>query len=113
MKKLLASIGAVIIAAIAFIHGAPAAPGGLQPVTLAWDPNSEPDLAGYRIYYGTTELTNVANCGNVTQFPMKLGRGVWTFYATAYNTSGLESEPSNMVSWTNNTPGAPKLLRIR
>jgi len=22
-------------------------------LTLAWDPNAEPDLAGYKVYYGT------------------------------------------------------------
>jgi hypothetical protein len=36
-----------------FNEGVPRSPTGAE-VTLAWDANSEPDLKGYRIYYGET-----------------------------------------------------------
>ena len=72
-------------------------------VSFAWDANSEPDLAGYRMYYGTNNLFNtVTNCGNVTDAKISdLVPGyTYAFFITAYNTSGLESEPSNIVVYT-------------
>jgi hypothetical protein len=71
-------------------------------VTLAWDPNSEPDVAGYRLYYGTNGFGTVVNCGNVTNYSISdlLPGHTYSFYATCYNTSGLESEPSNVVEYT-------------
>src|SRR5439155_23215763 len=39
-------------------------------VTLAWDPNTEPDLAGYKVYVGTTSgvYSTPINVGNVTTY---------------------------------------------
>ena len=39
-----------------------------QSVTVAWDRNSETNIAGYRLYYGTVTrvYTNVVNAGNAT-----------------------------------------------
>ena len=39
-------------------------------LTLAWDPNAEPDLAGYKVYYGTESgmYGFVLDVGNVTQY---------------------------------------------
>ncbi len=81
-----------------------AAPGlRAAQVTLAWDPNSEPDVAGYRLYYGSAggEFGTVINTGNVTNFTAAdLAPGsTYAFYVTCYNTSGLESEPSNVVEY--------------
>jgi hypothetical protein len=36
-----------------FDAGPPTAPTGGPTVTLGWDPNTEPDLADYKIYHGT------------------------------------------------------------
>lgn len=38
--------------------------------TLSWDPNSESDLAGYNVYYGTSSRSYVwnANVGNETSY---------------------------------------------
>ena len=73
-------------------------------VTLAWDPNTEPDIAGYRLYYGTPagNFTTVVNTGNTTNTTVEgLQPGAtYAFYVTCYNTSGLESEPSNVVTYT-------------
>ena len=30
-----------------------AAAGDAAQVTVGWDPNTEPDIAGYKVYYGT------------------------------------------------------------
>ncbi len=73
-------------------------------VTLAWDPNSEPDVAGYRLYYGTPagNFGTVVNTGNVTNYTVSdlQQTATYGFYVTCYNTSGLESEPSNVVEYT-------------
>jgi uncharacterized protein (TIGR02597 family) len=71
-------------------------------VTLAWDPNSEPDIAGYRIYYGVLGLSfHRIDVGNVTSYSIKtLTHGFsYRFHVTAYNTQGLESVPSPEVQY--------------
>ena len=78
--------------------------GHCAQVTLIWDPNSEPDLAGYDIYYGTASGNYQwkSDVGNVTTYTQSgLDIGV-TYYlaATAHNTQGLESGFSNEVVYT-------------
>lgn len=75
-----------------------------ETVTLAWDPNTETDLAGYRLHYGTASrsYTQRVDAGNVTQytFPNLLAGQTYYFAATAYNTAGNESGYSAEVSHT-------------
>ena len=72
-------------------------------VALSWDPNSEPDLAGYRIHYGTAatpydKLVDVTTTGATIS---NLVNGVtYTFAVTAYNASGNESAYSEPLSYT-------------
>ena len=65
-------------------------------VRFTWRPNSEPDLAGYRIYVGTVPgvYANFVDAGRATTFELpNLVRGMtYYFTLTAYNTSGLESD---------------------
>lgn len=74
----------------------------LFATTLAWDANTEPELAGYRIYYGTAPRTYGApiDVGNVTTYKVQgLTRGQrYYFAATAYDAVGNESGFSNEVS---------------
>ena len=78
--------------------------GESAQITLEWDPNSEPDLAGYKLYYGTASgnYTNAIDVGNqVTYTVTGLNPGVTYYFAvTAYNTSGFESDYSNEVVYT-------------
>jgi hypothetical protein len=71
-------------------------------ITLAWDQNSEPDIAGYRIYYGqeSRSYTNVVDVGNYTSCVIADLEDGETYYfaATAYNTEGYESGYSNEIS---------------
>jgi fibronectin type 3 domain-containing protein len=66
---------------------------------LTWDPNSEPDLAGYRVYAGSASGSYGAplDVGKVTSFNvMNLQAGKTYYFAVrAYNTSGTESGYSN------------------
>jgi hypothetical protein len=81
-----------------------AAAWGQQSVTLAWDPNQEPDLGGYIVYYGPRSrvYTNAINVGNVTTNTVSglEETGTYYFAVTAYNTNGLESDFSDEVSWS-------------
>ena len=75
-----------------------------QSVTLAWDPNPEPDVNAYSIYYGNASrnypyATNVGNVTTATVYGLKEGTN-WFFAVTAMNTSGLESDFSNEVTNT-------------
>lgn len=73
-----------------------------EQVTLAWDPNTEADLAGYRIHLGTASeaYNTVIDVGNQTNFTVtNLNRGTTYFFSvTAYNTQGYESDYSNEVN---------------
>ncbi|UCG66877.1 MAG: fibronectin type III domain-containing protein [Deltaproteobacteria bacterium] len=93
------------------------APTYAVDVTLEWDANTEPDLAGYNVYYktgssgppyngtGAIQGNSPIDVGNVTQFTLTgLADGVTYFFVvTAYNTGDLESGYSNEVS----TSGEP------
>jgi hypothetical protein len=86
-----------------------------QSVTLAWNANSEPDIAGYKIYYrsadgGTPEVIDV---GNTTTFSVSIpGSGTTYFRVTAYNNASLESQPSPEVSYTTGDVGDTSLLTV-
>lgn len=101
-------------------------------LVFAWDPNPEPDIAGYKLYMGLASGVYFTNwsAGNMTGIVVRvqgytnaiptnyshlvvaeLGTNQWPaektyFAATAFNTSGLESDFSNELIWTN-TPATP------
>jgi hypothetical protein len=75
--------------------------GAVTQATLEWAPNSEPDLAGYKLHYGLTSRSygttiDVGKHTTYTLINLSVGE---TYYiaATAYNTSGQESGYSNEV----------------
>lgn len=74
----------------------------LDKVTVAWDPNPENDIAGYNTYLGFvgTAVTNKLTTTNTEQpvINMALDTNYW-FYVTAFNTSGLESDPSIVLTY--------------
>src|SRR5207344_2288550 len=71
-------------------------------LTLAWNPNPEPDIAGYKIEFGNQPGVhpNVIDVGNQTSWQLGgLTDGLPYYIAVrAYNTSGLLSLPSVEVS---------------
>jgi hypothetical protein len=76
-------------------------------LTVAWDPNNEPDLKGYRVYCGTASRSygTPFDVGKATSYTLvNLAPGQKYFIAvTAYNTANQESSFSNEVSAA--TPG--------
>ena len=87
-----------------------------QSATLAWNANTEPDLAGYRVEYGTVagSPSTTVDVGNVTQRQFTgLQAGVtYYFRVKAYNTSNDESAPSAEVSHTPPVAVVPTLTSI-
>jgi Fibronectin type III domain len=79
-------------------------------VTLAWDPSLSPNIAGYRLRSGTTSgvYTQTIEVGNTTSALLSnLVTGkTYFFMVTAYNTQGVESGPSNEVSYPAPTSSA-------
>lgn len=76
-------------------------------VTLQWDPNSEPDLAGYRVYRKAvpveTEFKNLTPelVTETTYTDSTVERGaIYQYYVTAWNTANYSSDPSNIVEVT-------------
>ena len=76
-------------------------------VTLAWDRNPEPDIAGYKIYYGLQSRVYpyVIDVGSYTSCTISdLDEGVTYFLAaTAYDTSGDESAYSGEITYPANS----------
>jgi chitinase len=73
-------------------------------VELEWDPNTEPQLAGYKVYWGNSSgnYTNSKNVGNTTFCTItELDEGkTYYFAATAYDGDGTESGYSDQITYT-------------
>ena len=83
-------------------------------VFVEWDPNTEADLAGYKLYYGTTSRiqgsyaeTVVINDKDSTGWSLTLPGDTYYFALTAYDMSGNESGFSDEVSAVVPDSGAP------
>ncbi len=74
-----------------------------EPVILAWDRNPEPDVIGYRVYFGTTTgvYPGFMDVGNEIEAELAGLAGGKPYFAvvTAYNTAGLESEFSEEIAF--------------
>ncbi len=85
-------------------------------VSVSWQPNTESDLAGYKIYYGgqTGSYSTTINVANVQQYSVTgLSEGSTYYFAvTAYDQSGNESSYSTEVPITVSDKTLPKLVRI-
>lgn len=75
--------------------------------SLAWDSSTSSDVAGYRVYMGTTSgnYTSSVVAGNATTTTISgLVTGATYYFAVkAYNTSGVESAFSNEISFVPGT----------
>jgi hypothetical protein len=73
-------------------------------IDLQWDPNTEPELAGYKIYWGTSSgnYNSSKDVGRTTSYTITgLDEGkTYYFAATAYDGSNNESGYSNQISYT-------------
>ena len=90
-----------------------------RSVTLSWDANTEPDIAGYKVYWGTSSgvYDQFSDVSQTTASVSDLTVGVRYYFAvTAYNEAGLESgyseEVSAIVPSPDSTPAPQYLLNI-
>ena len=80
--------------------------------TISWIPPTHntdgsplTDLAGYRIYYGTSQnnlvqMAEISNPGLTSYVVQNLSPATWYFTMRAFRSNGTESEPSNIASKT-------------
>jgi hypothetical protein len=86
-------------------------------VKLAWNPNSESDLGGYKLYQGNKsgEYDTVTDVGDVTEYTVEVADGTWYFAVSAYDVTDNESGTSNEVSTLTDSlaPATPDSLTIQ
>jgi len=79
-----------------------------QSVSLAWDRSTDTSATGYKLYYSEVggSTTSAIDVGNSTtgSVPGLVETRTYRFYVTAYNSSQVESVPSNLIDYT--VPGA-------
>jgi putative Ig domain-containing protein/glucodextranase-like protein len=80
-------------------------------VTIAWNANTEPNIGGYLVFFGTGSgnYEGYVDVGAATTAVMNAADSTRTYYfaVAAYSTSGLRSALSAEVSWK---AGSPSLL---
>ena len=104
------SIGCVLALWSAMVLPAPAA-----SLSFAWDANTEPDLAGYKLFIGSSSgnYTNHIVLGKVTShtIPNLVNGSVYYFALSAVNSNGLESDLSAELRYPNLPPAERSLSR--
>ena len=104
MGKLKNCLYGCIFVFLAVLVSMPSPYASAAAVTLVWDPNTEADVSGYRVYYGVASrnYTTDVDVGNKTSHTLTdLEPGKHYYLAvTAYNSSKQESAYSNEVSYT-------------
>ena len=73
-------------------------------VNLAWDPSTGPNIAGYKMHYGTASKSysynvNVGKSTSCSLSGLTSGKKYY-FAATAYNSNNVESSYSTEISYT-------------
>jgi len=105
MKKLLLALSILLIPCMVFA----------ADVTLKWNPNSEADLAGYKVFYkpfgtATYNYTSPAWTGTETTCTVTVP-GDGEFVARAFDQAGNESADSNTAK-LDMAPTPPKNLLV-
>ncbi len=79
-------------------------------IQIAWDPNPEPDIAGYYVYLGTTAtnltIHKIIRGNTVATLTGLLPSRTYHTAVQAFNSLGLESGFSSVVSFRTRQPGA-------
>jgi hypothetical protein len=87
----------------------------VQAVQLAWDPSPEANVVGYALYYGTNSggYQTRIDTGSQTNATIQIPINGTTYFlmVTAYTIDGVESLPSNEVSYQ--APAATSAVQLR
>lgn len=91
LKMLRVAFALVILATTSF---------AAEAATASWDRNTEPNIAGYKLSYGTKPgvHTKTIDVGNVTTCQFNPGPGVYYVVVQAYDTAGELSAKSSEVT---------------
>ncbi len=96
-----------------------ASAAGAAELVVSWDPNTEDDLAGYKLYYGTAsgdygepivlDAAELVPVGGKLYYLLENLEPATTYYValTAYDSSGNESALSEEASYTTAADEAP------
>lgn len=88
-----------------------------KPITLGWNAATDVAVRGYAIYYGRANLTATTRINAGTNLSCTISGllvGVtYRIYAVSYDTQGIESLPSNQLTFTPITPAPPRLQIAR
>ena len=108
LKKFGVGVGVVLVSLFVCTFA-----NAASSLSLDWNPNTDPSVAGYNVYYGSTSgaYTNVINVGNTTNTVVGgLVEGQTYYFAvTAYTFDGIESDFSNEFIYI--VPGRLTLTR--
>jgi len=71
-------------------------------INLHWDANTETDMAGYTVHYGTESEVYTDNIpvGNITDYILSLNAGIYYIVITAEDLSGNVSDYSYEIKLT-------------
>lgn len=82
-----------------------------KPITLGWNAASDVTVRGYAIYYGKASLSAYTRLDTGTNLSCAISGLVvgvsYRIYAVSYNAQGIESLPSNELTFTPTTPAVP------
>ena len=110
IRKILVALRTGVLSGIvSFLVGSLSQAQTPQSVTLAWDPSPDPTVVGYLVYYGNSSgnYTQSFDVGNATTATVSnLTAGQYFFVVTSYNSAGVESAPSTVVTF----PGTKDFL---
>jgi hypothetical protein len=74
-------------------------------ITVAWTPAKDPEVAGYKVYYGPPDQDNKfqADAGKETKITLKdlQGGGTYSFIVSTYDRTGRESSYSHKTAVIN------------
>lgn len=88
----------------------------LDTVTMAWAPSPTSGIKEYRLYFGkdTNVWSHMTSAGLNMQATVELPSiGRWYFIATATDTNGLQSLPSNIVVYdVSDAPSPPDGMQL-
>lgn len=114
----------IVMFAVVMAPGLPTVSVMAANVTFTWNPNTESDLAGYKVYWGDATRAYAAHvdvpaaAGEVKTATIDVqpedGRTVY-FAATAYDSAGNESGYSNEATWQvpdHTAPGTPQNFQL-
>ena len=96
----------IITMALLLLLAAPAAMAQPNPVNLAWDPNTDPDIAKYRIYRGNVPGGPYSQIGEVNHPTITYSDTTIQFGVTYYYVAtAVYSSPSGESGYSNEDGG--------